>query len=159
MEILKYILLVLEVLVGIMLIGVILMQRSKEQGLGLAFGSGMGEAMFGARTGDVLTKITIVLAIVFFVNTVVLARMFAAQNRRSVMDRVPAQTAQPAAQPPPGATSPAQLPPAQMPGEIPAPPTGIDQPVALPPVEVPAIPAPPVDASTAVDIPAPPDEK
>ena len=56
----------------------ILLQRSKDQGLGLAFGSGMGESLFGAQAVNVLVKITITLAIIFFLNTIILARIFSA---------------------------------------------------------------------------------
>ena len=55
---LKFVLLTIEVIVGIMLVGVVLIQKSRDQGLGLAFGSGMGESLFGARTGNVMMKTT-----------------------------------------------------------------------------------------------------
>jgi|GEM_PF-6464019 len=67
-------LLILEVVLGLLLIGAILLQRSKEQGLGLAFGQGLGESLFGAQTVTVLVKATIVLAVLFFLNTIILAR-------------------------------------------------------------------------------------
>lgn len=68
-------LLIVEVILGLLLIGVILLQRSKEQGLGLAFGQGLGESLFGGQTVNVLVKTTVVLAVLFFLNTIVLARM------------------------------------------------------------------------------------
>lgn len=81
MTIVRSILLVLEVLCSLMLIGLILLQKSKGGGLGTAFGGGGGDSMFGARTGNVLTKATIVLGIIFLFNTLVLGIMF---SRRAV---------------------------------------------------------------------------
>ena len=130
---LKVIMMILEVLVSVMLIGVILLQRTKSQGAGgLAFGAGMGETIFGTQAGNVLTRTTIVLGIIFFVNTVALTAVYATrQTRRSVVDSVPASTALPRAvtTPPPGA--PMDTPPPEAP------------PPATPaPVEPPAQPAP-----------------
>ena len=69
-------------IVAFLLIGVVLLQRSKDQGLGLAFGSGMGETLFGSQAVNVLVKITIVLSIIFFLNTMILARMFSRRSMR-----------------------------------------------------------------------------
>jgi protein translocase SecG subunit len=40
--------------------------------MGMAFGAGVGESLFGAQVGNVLTRITIILGIVFLVNTTLL---------------------------------------------------------------------------------------
>lgn len=72
----KFLLLFVEVIVGFLLVGVILLQRSKDSSMGLSFGSGVGETLFGARAGNVLQKITVVLAAIFFVGTIILARIF-----------------------------------------------------------------------------------
>lgn len=64
MSVLTVLLQVLLVIVSVLLVGVILLQRNKGQGAGLAFG-GMGEAVFGSEMGNVLTRATIVLGIVF----------------------------------------------------------------------------------------------
>lgn len=76
MLIVRSLLLVLEVICSILLIGLILLQRSKGGGLGLAFGGGGEGSMFGSRTGNVLTKATIVLGLVFLLNTLVLGMLF-----------------------------------------------------------------------------------
>jgi len=76
MEIIRTLLIVVLAIVSLMLIGIILLQRSKSEGLGLAFGSGMGETLFGSRAGNVLTRITVILGVVFLVNTLVLANLF-----------------------------------------------------------------------------------
>ena len=88
MFVVKAILTVLEVLTCLLLVGVILLQKSKSEGLGgLAFGAGMGESLFGSRAGDVLTKITTVLAIVFLANTTLLALVQTPGTASTVVDR------------------------------------------------------------------------
>ena len=75
-DILRYFLLFIEVVCCILLIGVILIQKSKGQGLGLGFGQAMGESLLGAQAGNVLTKTTVILAITFFLNTFFLAYLY-----------------------------------------------------------------------------------
>lgn len=58
------------------LIGVILLQRGKGVGLSGAFGGAGGHTAFGAKTGDVLTWITIVGAVVVLGGAVVLNYIF-----------------------------------------------------------------------------------
>ena len=65
MSIITTLLLVVEVISALLLIVVILAQKSKDQGLGMAFGGGMGESLFGSRAGNVLTRMTITLTVVF----------------------------------------------------------------------------------------------
>ena len=72
-NILIRVLMALEVVVCLMLIGIILIQKSKGQGLGLSFGGGAAESVFGGQMGNVLTRTTVILAIVFLVNTTILA--------------------------------------------------------------------------------------
>lgn len=85
----RTILLSIEVIVCLLLIGIILIQQSKGSGgLGTAFGGGMGESLFGSRAGNVLTRATIVLAVVFMVNTLLLALVMAGGRvDRTLMDR------------------------------------------------------------------------
>lgn len=73
MGVLKVLLIALEIMCSFLLIGAVLLQRTKGQGMGLAFGGGMGEALFGAQVGNVLTKATVILITVFVVNTTILA--------------------------------------------------------------------------------------
>ena len=48
---------------GILLIGIVLLQKGRGGGIGSAFGGGGGgSSAFGAKTGDVFTWITVVLA-------------------------------------------------------------------------------------------------
>ena len=126
MSVIKAILVLVEVLTSILLVAVILLQKTKDEGLGLAFGGAMGESLFGSRAGNVLTKITITLAVVFMANTLVLALIYSKGGETSLVDRAPvsasplAPSAVPAAaEPGPGSAQPAT--PAAMPAEAPAP--------------------------------------
>src|SRR5450830_829494 len=85
MIILKAILILIEIISSILLIVIILLQRSKNEGLGLAFGSQMGESLFGARAGNVLVKATIWVGIIFLVNTTVLAKIYSKGTSQSLM--------------------------------------------------------------------------
>jgi len=87
MEVLRYILVFLEVVCSLLLLTVILLQQSKGQGLGLGFGQGMGENLFGAQTGNVLTRATVILASVFLVNTTILTLLYARKGPQSVIER------------------------------------------------------------------------
>ncbi len=136
MTIIMYVLLTVEVLIGLLLIGVVLLQRSKDQGLGLAFGSGMGESLFGARTSNVMLKITIVLAVVFFVNTMLLARLFSAKPGSNLVVNLPEA---PSAAPVAAGTQSTTLPPMDIPTS-PESPTPVETVPAMPPVEIPAVP-------------------
>ncbi len=63
-------LLTLHVLVAVLLVLIVLMQRPRSEGLGTAFGGGMADSLFGSSAGNVLTKITTWLGIIFFLTTV-----------------------------------------------------------------------------------------
>lgn len=65
--------LLLHVIISVLLIFIILIQQSKGEGLAGAFGTGGGQAIFGTRTGDVLTKATTVMAVIFMVTSLSLA--------------------------------------------------------------------------------------
>jgi preprotein translocase subunit SecG len=95
MQILVGVLYALEVIVCFLLGGVILLQKPKEGGLGVSFGGGMGEALFGAQMGNVLTKGTIILGAVFLLNTLILSRL-TSNTGASLMEGVktPAPTAE-----------------------------------------------------------------
>jgi len=50
------------ILVCILLVGVVLLQKGRGGGIGAAFGGGASTSPFGAKTGDVFTWVTVVLA-------------------------------------------------------------------------------------------------
>jgi preprotein translocase subunit SecG len=95
---------------------IILMQRSKQEGLGAAFGGGFTESVFGAQTSNVLVKATVWAAILFFVLSITLARIYshldAAHNQGSPVQQLlsqpvtPAKSATPAPATVPAASTP-----------------------------------------------------
>ncbi|MBQ9431958.1 MAG: preprotein translocase subunit SecG [Kiritimatiellae bacterium] len=85
---------VFEVIVCLLLGGVVMLQKPKDGGLNVAMGGGMGESMFGAQMGNVLTKTTVVLGCIFLLNTLVLSRL-TSHRSSSVMEGV--RSAAPAA--------------------------------------------------------------
>lgn len=93
---LKALFIVIEVICCLLLIGLILLQKSKSEGLGLAFGASTGESLFGARAGNVLSKATVTLGVVFMASSLILGVLFA-QNEKTLMDSVEAEPVQPAA--------------------------------------------------------------
>lgn len=96
----RVVLLLVEVISSLLLIALILVQKSRDQGLGLAFGSGMGETLFGSRAGNVLTKMTVVLSIVFLANTTLLCVVFSrSEAPTSLMSQVGAAPMAPAGAP------------------------------------------------------------
>jgi preprotein translocase subunit SecG len=115
------------VIVSLFMCLVVLMQRSKQEGLGAAFGGGITESMWGAQTSQVLVKATVWLAILFFALSIALARLYthreALSGHTSTLDQellksLPAKSATvtPAASTPavttPTATNPAVTTPA-----------------------------------------------
>jgi len=71
-------LLILHLISAIVLIFVVLLQAGRGGGLSGAFGTGMGtETLFGARTGDMLTRATAVMATIFIVTSLGLAYLSA----------------------------------------------------------------------------------
>ncbi len=75
---------VLDCLVLIFL--VLLQLPKKEAGAGLAFGGAATDALFGAGSGNVLTKITKYAATTFFVMAVVLSMMQSYYHRRTATE-------------------------------------------------------------------------
>lgn len=92
----KALFIVILVLCCLMLIGLVLLQKSKSEGLGLAFGAGAGESLFGARAGNVLSRATVVIGCIFMASALVLGMLFG-QKDRTLMDGVQSEQAQPAA--------------------------------------------------------------
>ena len=89
------------VIVSLLLVGVILLQRTKGAGAGVTFG-GMGESLFGAEVGNVLTRATIILGSIFLVLTLALSVLISRNSTSSsgsIMENLP--VAAPIAEQPP----------------------------------------------------------
>lgn len=71
----QHVLMVLFLICCVLLILLILVQRGKGGGLAGAFGGAGGQSAFGTKTADILTKVTAGLAIVFFLLSIVTAKM------------------------------------------------------------------------------------
>ena len=134
-------LLVIFVIICLLMTLLILMQRPKQEGLGAAFGGGVTDQVFGARTTNVLQRGTVYLGSLFFVLSLTLAVLIGQKNKKTsmVVPKVEAQEVT-KEQPAPAAA------------EIPAAPA----PVAPTPASAPA-PAPevPVSPATPAESPAP----
>jgi preprotein translocase subunit SecG len=63
---------------------VIMMQRSKQEGLGAAFGGGFTESIWGAQTSNVLVKGTAWAAAIFFILSISLARLYTHREAMSL---------------------------------------------------------------------------
>ncbi len=85
--IVRAILIAIEILSAVLLVAVVLLQKPRSGGAGVAFGSGFGEAIFGPRMGNVLTRATLVLATVFLLNTLLLANIYSGRSETSLMQR------------------------------------------------------------------------
>jgi preprotein translocase subunit SecG len=141
-------LLVVFVIVCLLMTLLILMQRPKQEGLGAAFGGGVTDQVFGARTTNVLQRGTVYLGSMFFLLSLTLAVLIGHQNKKTSMlkpktpsakveEKKPAQAdakSQPASlaeELPPAETAPAaQETPA--PAETPAAPVEVKAPAETP---------------------------
>jgi preprotein translocase subunit SecG len=71
---------VVIVILTLFLIAIILIQRGKGGGLVGAFGGAGGSSAFGTKTGDVFTKITVVVAIIWILLSMLMVIL---TNRRN----------------------------------------------------------------------------
>jgi protein translocase SecG subunit len=141
---------------AILIFLVLIQLPKKDAGAGLAFGGGATDALFGAGSGNVLTKVTKYAATTFFVLSVVLSLMQRTYHTRttSVFEQklqqsspaplvpptqAPAPSTPPASPPPP-ATRPAAVPGTNALGVAP-PAENTNLPIAIPLTPAPA-PAP-----------------
>ena len=142
---------VVMVLDCVVLIFLVLIQLpKKDAGAGLAFGGGATDALFGAGSGNVLTKITKYAATTFFVLAVVLSLMQRSYHTRttSAFEAGLQKAALPLAAPAiPGQAPSTPLTPAIKPAAVPAtnslrvvtpPVEDTNLPIAIPPAPAPA---------------------
>ncbi len=167
-------LLIAFVIVCLLMTLLVLMQRPKQEGLGAAFGAGVTDQVFGARTTNVLQRGTVYLASLFFLLSLALAVLIGHQNKnisllkdpnappkveektpvkpeepakpKSLNEELPPEenVPQPAPETPAPSPAPAPEPPAPMPSPTPQP-APTPAPAETAPAPSPA-PAPPLEA-------------
>jgi preprotein translocase subunit SecG len=147
MGILLTLILAVQLLSGLAIVGLILMQQGKGADMGAAFGTGGSGSLFGASGGaNFLSRSTAVLATVFFVCTLALAyfgNVRPAAGSGSVLESAPVAPSAPA-----GAT----VPPAaqQIPGTAPAPAAPAANGAAVPAQQTPAAPVSPAGPASQI---------
>jgi len=147
------------ILVSLFLVLLVLMQKTKDGGMGAALGGGATEQAFGHETGNVLTNATIKAAIAFFVLSFVLylGRIYESKHARDdggLLQKVPV----PATAAPITGTAPLVSPVPAATASAPAPATTsapAAAPTAIPPAPAPAN-AAPAPAAPAADASKPP---
>lgn len=116
-------LMVLQALISVLLIIVVLLQFGKGAEAGLMTAAGSESIMSSSTRGNIMTKITAVLAILFLGNSILLARLQDSKFQKSILDTeapvsrplnsdatAPAATAPAATTTTPAATAPATTP-------------------------------------------------
>lgn len=79
-------LMILNAVVSVLLIGIVLLQFGKGAEAGLMSGAGGDSLMTGGQRGNILSKITAILAIIFFVNSIVMSRIQNQLSSKSIID-------------------------------------------------------------------------
>lgn len=126
------IVLIVHGVVCLAIVGLVLIQQGKGASVGVSFGGG-SNTLFGASgAGNVLTKATTTLAVVFMITSLVLIKMYAGMGTQrgvapadplqgSVMERSAVETAEQTQPSEPAKAAPAESAPAPAPA---APPSG-----------------------------------
>jgi preprotein translocase subunit SecG len=84
----------LHLLIAVILVGLVLIQRGRGAEIGAAFGSGASQTVFGARgSGTFLSRMTAVLAAVFFLSSMGLAYVYSTRSERASVTRLQAPAA------------------------------------------------------------------
>jgi preprotein translocase subunit SecG len=136
-------LLVVFVIVCLLMTLLILMQRPKQEGLGAAFGGGVTDQVFGARTTNVLQRGTVYLGSLFFLLSLTLAVLIGHQNKKtSILAPKPPPVKVEETKP---ATTDSKSQPASLAEQLPAEETAPAE-EKIVPVEPPAAPVPEVKA-------------
>lgn len=81
MNILIWLLTAVHLVIAVVMIIVVLMQKSQDQGVGAAFGAGMTDNVFGADTTNALQRMTIWCACGLLATTLILAVLHAKRSR------------------------------------------------------------------------------
>jgi len=105
MDLMFSVTLTVHIVVGLVIIGLVLIQHGKGADMGAAFGSGSSGSLFGATgSANFLSRTTAVLATVFFLTSLTLAYLAGARpadTAGSVMDAVRTESSVPVPSPVP----------------------------------------------------------
>lgn len=132
-------LIIIHLLIALVMIGIVLIQKSEGGALGIGGGGGFMSARGAA---SFLTRATGILAALFMLTSIGLTMLSRDHGQRSLIDRIPTSETVPAPAAPTPSVPDVLPPAAPSPGGVAA------------PAESPAIPAPAVPAVP--DVPAPP---
>lgn len=95
MEFLFGVLSVVLIIVSILLIILVLMQKTKGAEIGAVFGSGAAKAVLGASAATILTKITYWLGAIFLTLVLILSYLSVhIAKSKSVIESIPAEQTQ-----------------------------------------------------------------
>ena len=110
------VLLVIHLITAIFLVAIILMQRSSGGALnGLGGGSGANSFLSARGTGNLLTRLTAILATIFFITSIALALYYKGVERKSssILDVAPVTQSAPVSSTTPAAPEVPQVPEAK----------------------------------------------
>lgn len=79
-------LMIFQAIVSVLLIIIVLLQFGKGAEAGLMQGGGADSVFTGSQQGNILSKITIVLSVLFLGNSVLLAKLQSQKTSRSILD-------------------------------------------------------------------------
>ncbi len=107
MELLKTILVVLQIISAVGVIALVLIQQGKGADMGAAFGGGSSGGLFGAAgSANFLSRVTAVLATIFFLSTLGITLFGSTKSQNAgVLSGTSAPVAAPAAEVPAPATA------------------------------------------------------
>jgi len=92
MDFIYGVLLVVLIIVSIILIALILMQKTKGAEIGAVFGSGAAKAILGASAANIITKITFWLVGIFMALVLLLSYLHSYKTKQSsVIETLPTQ--------------------------------------------------------------------
>ncbi|THD84601.1 preprotein translocase subunit SecG [Aliigemmobacter aestuarii] len=145
------VILTIHLILALLLIGVVLLQRSEGGGLGMGGGGG---AISGRSAANALTKLTWVFAIAFIITSITLT-IIAAKNSAgsSVVDQIGGEAPAPATAPVAPSLGTDLLPPSDP--TAPLTPPRVEEPAAPAPAEPAPAPAAPAEGSAPAPAPAP----
>ena len=96
------VLMVVQVLLGLAIIGLVLLQQGKGADMGAAFGAGASGTVFGARgSGSFFSRATAILAFLFFANSIMLSSPLVLGDRQPAESVTSSVLTEPATDVPP----------------------------------------------------------